>query len=182
MTRTVAASITAVLLLLCAASPLAARSGQVDLREEPAEHGGLTDEREAAVDYDWPMRPTPQVLRPFEPPPCPYCAGHRGVDLGGSPGQPVHAAAPGVVVYAGDLAGRGVVSLDHGRLRTTYEPVEAVVDAEDAVEAGQEIGRVVAGHGTCSATCLHWGARIGDRYLDPLTLLDIPRLRLKPTV
>jgi len=50
------------------------------------------------------------------------------VDLAGAPGQPVYAAGPATVVFAGKLAGRPVVSLAHaGGLRTSYEPVEAAV-------------------------------------------------------
>ena len=75
------------------------------------------------------------VTRPFDPPPDRYGAGHRGADLAGAPGSPVLAAGDGVVVFAGMVAGRPVVSVDHaGGLRTTYEPVDAVVGA------GQPVG------------------------------------------
>ena len=48
----------------------------------------------------WPLDPRPDVVRPFEPPPHPYAAGHRGVDLAGSPGQAVHASLAGTVGYS----------------------------------------------------------------------------------
>src|SRR5690606_20733419 len=75
----------------------------------------------------WPLTPTPRVERRFDPPSHPWGAGHRGVDLAGAVGQPVRSAGTGVVVYAGLLAGRGVVSVSHGALRTTYEPVAPTV-------------------------------------------------------
>ena len=58
---------------------------------------------------EWPLRPRPAVVAGFDPPADPWGAGHRGVDLLGHAGQPVRAALPGTVTYAGGLAGRGVV-------------------------------------------------------------------------
>src|SRR5689334_2870827 len=63
--------------------------------------------------FSWPLAPPHPVLRAFDPPPAPWASGHRGVDLGGSPGDPVLAAGAGVVVFAGQLADRPVVSVDH---------------------------------------------------------------------
>ena len=40
-----------------------------------------------------------------------------------APDKPVRAALPGGSRFAGPLAGRGVVVVDHGATRTTYEPV-----------------------------------------------------------
>ena len=88
----------------------------------------------------WPLRPEPEVVEGFDPPDDPWGAGHRGVDLLGSPGQQVHAALPGRVSFAGMLAGRGVVVVDHGDTRTTYEPVAAGVSVGDAV-AGRRADR-----------------------------------------
>ncbi|BEL11801.1 M23 family metallopeptidase [Actinoplanes sichuanensis] len=135
----------------------------------------------AVPSYQWPVSP-PAVLRRFDPPPEPWQAGHRGVDLGVAEGAPVRAAGGGAVVYAGVLAGRGVVSILHaGGLRTTYEPVVAAVRAGDLVAAGDLIGSVAAGHPGCpQAACLHWGLRRGDVYLDPLALLGFGRVRLLP--
>jgi murein DD-endopeptidase MepM/ murein hydrolase activator NlpD len=122
------------------------------------------------------------VTRPFEAPPGPFAAGHRGVDLAGGPGAAVLAAGDGVVAFAGMVAGRPVVSVDHpGGLRTTYEPVVATVGAGQAVTRGSPLGTLVAGHDRCPvAACLHWGLRRGETYLDPMGLLEPPEVRLLP--
>jgi murein DD-endopeptidase MepM/ murein hydrolase activator NlpD len=132
--------------------------------------------------FGWPLAPPHPVLRPFEAPSTPYGPGHRGVDLGGTPGEPALAAGAGVVVFAGQLAGRGVVSVDHpGGLRTTYEPLIPAVTAGQRVAAGTPLGQLVAGHPECpAAACLHWGVRRGTEYLDPLALVSSGRVRLLP--
>jgi murein DD-endopeptidase MepM/ murein hydrolase activator NlpD len=129
-----------------------------------------------------PLGDPPLVTRPFDPPVSPYGPGHRGVDLAGVPGGVVAAAGAGVVVFAGLVAGRPVVSVDHpGGLRTTYEPVDPAVGAGATVDQGTPLGVLVAGHAGCPvAACLHWGLRRGETYLDPLALLRPPRIRLLP--
>lgn len=132
--------------------------------------------------FGWPLDGVPAVVRRFDPPPEPWLAGHRGVDLAAGPGAVVRAAGPGVVAFAGTVAGRGVVSVDHANgLRTTYEPVTATVTAGAAVGRGTELGVLTPGHAGCpAAACLHWGLRRGDTYLDPLLLLGFARVRLLP--
>jgi len=132
--------------------------------------------------YRWPLDGSPRVTRPFQPPPKPWLPGHRGVDLGASPGDPVRSAGPGVVAFAGVVAGRPVVSVDHpGGLRTTYEPVSPLVRAGQAVAAGTVLGTLLVGHAGCPVdACLHWGLRQGDAYLDPLALLGLAQVRLLP--
>lgn len=122
------------------------------------------------------------VTRAFERLPHPYAAGHRGVDLLGVPFGPVLAAGDGVVVFAGMVAGRPVVSIDHADgLRTTYEPVAPSVAAGSRVTRGSPIGTLQVGHAGCPVqACLHWGLRRGETYLDPLLLLRPPRVRLLP--
>ncbi|MEU7821032.1 M23 family metallopeptidase [Catellatospora sp. NPDC049133] len=144
--------------------------------------GLRASELRASAGWRWPLAGTPRLVRGFDPPPQPWLPGHRGVDLAASPGTPVLAAGGGTVVYAGVLAGRGVVSVDHpGGLRTTYEPVDALVEAGDVVAAGSTIGLLAAGHPGCSASaCLHWGLRRGAVYLDPLAVLGLARVRLLP--
>ncbi len=135
----------------------------------------------ASGTFGWPVR-APVVVRRFDPPPQPWLPGHRGVDLAASAGTQVYAAGAGAVSYAGELAGRGVVSVTHpGGLRTTYEPVNPTVVVGDVVSAGSELGTVQAGHLGCpAAACLHWGLRRADAYLDPLALLGLGRVRLLP--
>lgn len=134
----------------------------------------------------WPLRPRPAVLRIFDAPSPNWNRGHRGVDLAGAAGQPVYAAAAGSVVFAGDLAGRTLVSIAHpGGLRTTYEPVRPSVRAGQLVDTGTVIGTLESGHAGCSAAaCLHWGAMLGAAsradYVDPLGLLASTPIRLKP--
>ncbi|MUL65645.1 peptidase M23 [Mycobacterium sp. CBMA 234] len=133
---------------------------------------------------DWPLRPRPAVIRFFDAPQPNWQRGHRGVDLNGSAGQTVFAAASGTVVFAGELAGRPVVSVAHpGGLRTSYEPVRAAVRPGAVVAAGAALGTLVAGHPGCPS-CLHWGAMWGAAanadYVDPLGLLATTPIRLKP--
>ena len=134
----------------------------------------------------WPLHPDPAVTRAFDAPRPDWTRGHRGVDLAGVPGQPVYAGAAGTVVFAGELAGRPLVSVQHpGGLRTSYEPVRAAVPPGQAVQAGSALGVQQGGHAGCPVpACLHWGAMWGPAaradYVDPLGLLERTPLRLKP--
>lgn len=130
--------------------------------------------------YRWPLDGEPRVTRRFAPPAQRWLPGHRGVDLAGTPGEVVRAAGPGVVFFAGRVAGTGVVSIQHpGGLRTTYQPVSPRVSAGEVVAAGDSIGELEPGHSGCPVgACLHWGLRSGETYLDPLMLLGLGRVRL----
>jgi murein DD-endopeptidase MepM/ murein hydrolase activator NlpD len=112
-----------------------------------------------------------------------YGAGHRGVDLAARSGAPVRSPGPGTVRFAGPVAGHGVVSVDVGGLRFTYEPVLPAVHVGAHVRTGSALGALALGHPGCRATggaaCLHWGVRDGTRYLDPLRPVVV-RVRLLP--
>jgi murein DD-endopeptidase MepM/ murein hydrolase activator NlpD len=140
--------------------------------------------QEALAQWGPPMGGQLVVTGPFRPPPASFAAGHRGVDLGGIPWSTVLAAGDGVVVFAGMVAGRPVISIDHaGGLRTTYEPVTPSVAAGQRVIRGSPIGTLSVGHAGCPRqACLHWGLRRGATYLDPMALLEVPRVRLLPLV
>ena len=128
----------------------------------------------ASGPWRWPVGPRHQVLQRFDVGPFRWSAGHRGVDLAAAPGSTVLAPAAGTVRFAGVVAGRPVLSIDHGRLVSTYEPVISTLRAGDAVSAGDVIGRLSPLPGHCSpAACLHWGVRRGETYLDPLGLLGL---------
>jgi hypothetical protein len=133
--------------------------------------------------WTWPVGTAaspPVVVRPFAPPGQPWLAGHRGADLAADAGTTVRSAGAGVVSYAGGLAGRGVVAVVHGGLRTTYEPVTATVSVGQRVTVGEPLGRLEPRGHCVPAACLHWGLRRGDVYLDPLSLLSGGPARLLP--
>jgi Peptidase family M23 len=132
-------------------------------------------------DWRWPLEGRPEPVRRFDPPGSRWGPGHRGVDLLGTRGQQVRAAGAGRVTYAGLLAGRGVVTVNHGGLRTTYEPLEVSVRVGASVRAGEPIGKLTTVQSHCAPrVCLHWGLIRGERYLDPLSLLDPGPPRLIP--
>ncbi|HMI35232.1 MAG TPA: peptidoglycan DD-metalloendopeptidase family protein [Propionibacteriaceae bacterium] len=125
----------------------------------------------------WPLDGPPAVQRGFAPPALAWASGHRGVDLAAMPGEAILAAASGTVAFAGSIGGKPVVSIDHGSVRTTYEPVTTTLRVGDQVALGQVIG--VLGTGGHCRGCLHWGLRDGKRYLDPLLLLGSRGGRLR---
>ena len=141
-------------------------------------------------EFSWPLQPRPAVERRFDKTAQDWLPGHRGVDLVGTPEQAVLAAGDGIVVFAGRVADKPVVSIDHpGGLRTTYEPVRAEVSIGLRVSRGTRIGTLDSGHEGCgAAACLHWGARreagghSRREYIDPLGLLHPTPLRLKPVI
>lgn len=124
------------------------------------------------------------VSRPAEIPERNWQPGHRGVDLPARAGDPVLAAGDGTVAFVGAVAGTPVVSVDHpGGIRTTYQPVRTTLAVGDRVSEGQPIGTLARASAAYSGAHdgLHWGALAGkDTYIDPLRLLDPPRIRLKP--
>ena len=118
-----------------------------------------------------------RVVRPFDPPATQFGRGHRGVDLAAFPGEIVRAPTAGIVIYAGPLAGRGVVSIRVIGFRTTFEPVIPLVGVGEPVAPGQAIATVAAGHPGCFR-CLHWGLRNSSGYLDPMLTIRPHRVRL----
>jgi murein DD-endopeptidase MepM/ murein hydrolase activator NlpD len=123
-----------------------------------------------ASDYVQPM-PGP-ITRHFEPPPTPYAAGHRGIDISAPVGTPVIAAAGGVVHFAGRVGTSLFVSIDHpDGVRTTYSFLSAVLIRAGAhVEQGQQIA--LSGPGANGERPnLHFGALRSGVYIDPEPLI-----------
>lgn len=114
------------------------------------------------------------VARGFDPPHSAWGAGHRGVDLAAAAGAEVRSPGPGTVTFAGTIAGRGVVVVAHpDGLRSSLEPVTAAVPVGTGVTAGEPVGRIESpASGHCAPeSCVHWGVRRGERYVDPVSLL-----------
>ena len=122
--------------------------------------------------YSWPVQGP--VIRPFEPPSNPYGPGHRGIDIGAPFGSDLVAARDGVVAFAGWVGGSLFISIDHDDgVRTTYSWLsEIAVRKGDRVTRGQLIGRTGHGHPDVAEPHLHFGARIGSTYIDPMLLLE----------
>ncbi len=98
---------------------------------------------------------------------------HEGLDIGVGYGTPIHAAAAGVVVWAGWEGGYGnLVVVDHGGgLSTAYGHQERI-----AVSYGQQVAQgEVLGYVGCTGHCfgphLHFEVRINGSAVDPLGYL-----------
>lgn len=134
--------------------------------------------------WRYPLPGAPEVTARFAPPPERWLPGHRGIDLQGTSGTAVRSVAGGTVVFAGRIAGVGIVSvlLPDGT-RATYQPVAPLVHEGSSVSTGEVLGTLEDSHrldGHCPTTCLHLGAKRGDGYVDPAPLFGVVRARLVP--
>jgi len=97
----------------------------------------------------------------------------QGINIGGDAGQPIHAAADGVVVYSGSgLIGYGeLIIVKHSEtLLSAYGHNRKRLVAEgDAVKAGQVIAEM--GRSGASRDMLHFEVRSGGKPIDPLGVL-----------
>ncbi|WP_400999081.1 murein hydrolase activator EnvC family protein [Agromyces sp. GXQ0307] len=172
------AGLLAVLVVVLAAPGSAAASTVADAVPVPRAE---TIADAPSTRWVWPVGPPVLVVAPFRAPPTPYSAGHRGIDLAAAPGGSVVAAASGVVSFAGPVAGRGVLSIDHGDgVVSSIEPVEADVAVGDTVRAGEAVATVATG-GHCDDECIHLGVRVHGEYVSPLRWFGgVPRAVLLP--
>jgi murein DD-endopeptidase MepM/ murein hydrolase activator NlpD len=160
---------------------IALATGLAGAVSNPAKVAALSFVRSATVTasaaptygtYAWPA--VGPVTRPFEPSATPYSAGHRGIDIAVPFGSPLSAAADGVVAFAGWVAGSQFISIDHADgVRTTYSWLSSVAVAEGQhVVRGEVIGATGQGHPDIPQPHLHFGARVGSTYIDPMLLLE----------
>nr|MBA2311946.1 M23 family metallopeptidase [Actinomycetota bacterium] len=67
------------------------------------------------------------ISRYFQAPAGEWGSGHRGIDYVVMPGAQVRAAAPGIVTFAGPVAGVLAVTIDHtDGLETTYSQLSEI--------------------------------------------------------
>jgi murein DD-endopeptidase MepM/ murein hydrolase activator NlpD len=131
----------------------------------------VTEPRRVEARWVWPTG-SRVVERAWEAPSSDYAAGHRGLDVPAVLGSPASAVDDGTVAFAGAVGGRTVVTIDHGDgLVSTLDSVTPLVAAGDEVVQGAPVGRVSVGHCPESAPCLHLGARVDGRYVDPMAYL-----------
>ncbi|WP_110667697.1 peptidoglycan DD-metalloendopeptidase family protein [Salinicola halophilus] len=96
-----------------------------------------------------------------------------GIDIAGQKGQPVKAAGPGIVVYAGDgVRGYGnLIILKHNdRFLSAYAHNDTLrVQENDVVEAGETIATM--GQTDADQVQLHFEVRVNGQPQDPLQYL-----------
>jgi len=117
------------------------------------------------------------ISDPFREPACQWCPGNRGLEYAVPAGTPVRAAAAGTVTFSGPVAGTFYVVVQHADgMRATYGQLTGShLAAGDVVVAGAIVGTSAGG--------LHFGLRVGDRYVDPALFIGrvVERVRLVPT-
>lgn len=100
---------------------------------------------------------------------------HSGEDFSAPAGTLIEATARGRVVLAKNLFFLGnTVVIDHGfGLYSFYGHLSSLnVSAGTLVESGATIGRVGA-TGRVTGAHLHWGARLGNKRVNPMALLSL---------
>lgn len=100
---------------------------------------------------------------------------HFGVDLDGSRGQPIRAAADGDVVMVRDCFASGqTVLVHHGaRLFTAYFHLSRFAVKEgQRVKQGALLGDV-GSTGRVTGPHLHWGAKLDGSWVNPIALLAL---------
>jgi lipoprotein NlpD len=124
----------------------------------PAVNGG-------EVAFAWPVRG--QVLDRFDD------AKNKGINIGGTPGEPVKAAADGRVVYAGNgLRGYGnlIIIKHNATYLTAYAHNQKLMVKEgDSVKRGQEIAEM--GNSDADRVMLHFEVRQQGKPVDPMKYL-----------
>lgn len=128
----------------------------------------------------WPVKP-PRIVKAFNPPPKPWMAGHRGVDLAASKGTPLYAPADGVISFVGKVARKSVVTIRHGELTSTFEPAVTNLTVGVFVKQGQKFAHVEGGSDHCANRCVQWGLKRKNRtYVNPASMTARKKIVLKP--
>ncbi|KAF2419339.1 M23 family metallopeptidase [Microbacterium sp. B35-30] len=162
-------------LALCLAAAWSPETARADGRADEAMAAAGGGPVSRAERWLWPVQPF-RLERPFVAPPHEYGPGHRGIDLTVLGENIVRAPAEGVVAFSGQVAGRGILTIDHGGgLVSTLEPVDSALLAGTPIAAGAEAGTVSTG-GHTALGALHFGVRLDGSYINPLVLLGgVPR-------
>jgi murein DD-endopeptidase MepM/ murein hydrolase activator NlpD len=102
---------------------------------------------------------------------------HSGVDLRGKKGDPVKAVNDGFIVFTGDhfFTGNSVV-IDHGgEIFSMYFHLDKInVKKGEKVFKGEVVG-LVGSTGRSTEPHLHWGMRINNMRIDPISFVKLSR-------
>lgn len=119
------------------------------------------------IPWQWPTEG--QVVRRFDD----ESGITAGIDIAGQKGQPVRAAGPGIVVYAGDgVRGYGnLILLKHNdQFLSAYAHNDSLsVEVNDVVRAGEVIATM--GNTDANGVKLHFEVRKDGQPVDPLEIL-----------
>ncbi len=118
----------------------------------------------AAISWDWPVRG--KVITPFS-------SNTRGVDIAGTVGTPVNAAADGTVSYVGNgLRGLGnlvLVTHSNGFITAYAHNSRITVQTNERVKKGQKIAEL--GDSDADSPRLHFQVRRNGTPVNPLSYL-----------
>ena len=98
---------------------------------------------------------------------------HSGMDIGGDYGDPIVAAAAGIVTYSGWISGYGyAVIIDHGGgISTLYGHNEALAVAEGQTVAQGQVIAYCGSTGNSTGPHCHFEVREGGEPVDPMGYL-----------
>lgn len=142
--------------------------------------GAVGSSRGCSVAMYWPVT-DPEITERFDPPPKPWNAGHRGIDLLASQGDMLVAPDDGTIAFAGNVAGKSVVTIRHDELTSTFEPAETTYAVGHRVKRGEHFAVVSGRSDHCREYCIHWGLKTADgAYIDPVARTQSWKIVIKP--
>lgn len=151
------------------AKPATASTGKQQVRLEP----GKQNKQDKDLSWQWPVTGKPQLLQTFSA----SAQGNQGIDIAGTKGTVVQAAAPGEVVYAGAaLRGYGrllIISHQDDYLSAYAHNERLLVKEKDQVKTGQPIAQM--GSSGAERVKLHFEIRHQGQPVDPMKLLPLLR-------
>jgi len=142
----------------------------LDFEPVPTSRAAMNEELQQYVgEWSWPTEgPIAREFAPTE-------VGGQGVDIAGVPGQNIHAAMAGTVVYSGrDLSGDGklIIVKHNDSLTTIYSHADKLYVAEDdQVVAGDPIASL--GWNANQESVLRFEVRKDGNPLDPMKFLPL---------
>jgi murein DD-endopeptidase MepM/ murein hydrolase activator NlpD len=176
--RTIRGAVRATLVLVLAAVLVGATPAPAAAEPAAPPHGSAAVP--SADGWLWPLAGF-RIVQPYRAPAHAYGPGHRGIDIEPRGPRGVRAPAGGVIAFSGRVAGRGILTIDHGDgLVTTLEPITSALVTGDRVQRGQTVGTLSTG-GHTAPGALHFGVRRDGVYINPWVLLGgVPRAVLLP--